>query len=99
MSAIAGIYCMDDRPVDRDDLDRMIGALARQGPDGGGLWADGCIGFGHRMLWTTPESLEECLPFARPQGDLAITCDARIDNRAELIAALALDPASARRMA
>jgi len=46
---------------------------------------------GHRMLWTTPESLLELLPLVNQTGDLAITADAHIDNRDELIAALALN--------
>jgi len=41
------------------------------------------------MLWTTPESLLELLPLVNQTGDLAITADAHIDNRDELIAALA----------
>ena len=55
-----------------------------------GLWSDGSIGLGHRMLWTTPESLHEKQPLLNQSGDLVITADARIDNREELIAALDL---------
>jgi asparagine synthase (glutamine-hydrolysing) len=40
------------------------------------------------MLWTTPESLHEKQPFLNRRGDLAVTADARIDNREDLIAAL-----------
>ncbi len=36
------------------------------------------------MLWTTPESLHEKLPFHDEKTDLVITADARIDNRKEL---------------
>ena len=50
-----------------------------------GLWSDGSIGLGHRMLWTTPESLQEKLPLVSQTGDLVLTADARIDNRDELI--------------
>jgi asparagine synthase (glutamine-hydrolysing) len=42
------------------------------------------------MLWTTPESLGERLPRTDPAGTLAITADARIDNRQELIGRLNL---------
>lgn len=88
MSAIAGMYCLDGRPVDRADLERMVASVAHRGPDGAGVWCNGSIGLGHRMLWTTPESLSEKLPFTNQTGDLAITADARIDNRDELMAAL-----------
>jgi len=90
MSAIAGIYYLDGRPVERADLGRMVDILAHRGPDGAGVWSEGPVGLGHRMLWTTPESLIEQLPLGNQTGDLVITADARIDNRDELIAALGL---------
>jgi asparagine synthase (glutamine-hydrolysing) len=43
------------------------------------------------MLWTTPESLGERLPFLDRTGKLAITADARIDNRDELIKLLGIE--------
>lgn len=36
------------------------------------------------MLHTTPESLNEFLPYTEQDGNLAITADARLDNRKEL---------------
>jgi len=63
----------------------MLDPLVARGPDASGRWVDGPVGLGHRMLWTTPESLNETLPLANPAGNLAITSDARIDNRDELI--------------
>ncbi len=42
------------------------------------------------MLRTTPESLREILPREYPELALAITADARIDNRSELIQSLQL---------
>lgn len=90
MSAITGIYYSDGRSVDRVDLGRMVEILAHRGPDGAGVWSQGSIGLGHRLLWTTPESLQEHLPLVNQTGDLALTADARIDNRDELIAALGL---------
>lgn len=88
MSGILGIYYLDSRSVDSADLGRMVDILAHRGPDGADIWVDGSVGFGHRMLWTTPESLIEELPLLSQTGDLVITCDARIDNRDELICAL-----------
>jgi asparagine synthase (glutamine-hydrolysing) len=88
VSAIVGIYYPDGRPIEHADLDRMVATLAHRGPDGAGVWHAGSVGLGHRMLWTTPESLHEQLPFTNAAGDITITADARIDNRDELIAAL-----------
>ena len=94
MSAIVGLYNIDGKPVDRGDVNRMLDSLAHRGSDGAGVWSEGAIGVGHRMLWTTPESLHEKQPLSDQSGDLIITADARIDNRQELIAALGLNGAS-----
>lgn len=93
MSAIVGLYNIDGKPVDRGDVNGMLDSLAHRGCDGTGIWSDGAIGVGHRMLWITPESLHERQPLLDKSGDLIVTADARIDNREELIAALDLtDP-------
>lgn len=91
MSAIMGIYYLDDCAVDREDLGLMLEVLAHRGPDGAEIWVDQSIGFGHRMLWTTPESLLENLPMKDQAGNLVMTSDARIDNRDELISYLDFD--------
>lgn len=90
MSAIAGIYYLDNQPVDRGNLEHMVNVLAHRGPDHVGMWSEGAVGFAHRMLWTTPESLLEKQPSLNLAGNLTITADARIDNRDELIAATGL---------
>lgn len=83
-----GIYFRDSRTVDPSSLELMMQLLAHRGPDGSNFWNEGPAGLGHVMLWTTPESLHEKLPFADESTDTAITADARIDNRDDLIAAL-----------
>jgi asparagine synthase (glutamine-hydrolysing) len=90
MSGIAGLLRHDGRPVERVELERMMEFLAHRGPDGGELWCEGRVGFGHRMLRTTPESLRERLPLVNTASGVALTADARIDNREELISALRL---------
>lgn len=91
MSGIVGIYYLDGRPVERENLGRMVDILAHRGPDGADVWCEGCVGLGHRLLWTTHESLLEKLPLVDQTGDLVLTADARIDNRDELICALNLN--------
>jgi asparagine synthase (glutamine-hydrolysing) len=90
MSGIAGIHSFDGQSVNPDTVRKMVDILAHRGPDGSDIWCEGAIGLGHRMLWSTPESLLEKLPFINHAGNLVITTDARIDNRDELINALAL---------
>jgi len=99
MSAIFGIFHRDGRPVNPEELARMQAALAHRGPDGAGAWHDGPAGLGQLMLHTTPESLNEHLPLLSRDGRLALTADARLDNRDELIAALDLRDRPAARLA
>lgn len=89
MSGITGIFLRDGSSVDADLLAHMTNRIAHRGFDGAGTWHAGSIGLGHRMLWTTAESLHETLPFV--DGPLAITADARVDNRAKLIATCSPD--------
>jgi len=88
VSAIFGSYHRDGQPVAPEVLQRMSDILAHRGGDGAGVYVDKNLGLGHRMLWTTPESLHERLPLCEKSSGLAITADARIDNREELSVAL-----------
>ncbi len=88
MSGISGIYFRDGRPVDAAIVDAMGSILSHRGPDRAGRWIEGPIGFGHRLLYTTPESLHEQLPLVSRNGHFVLTADARIDNRDELLGAL-----------
>lgn len=96
MSGIVGIFFRDGRTVDPTELSQMVGTISHRGPDGSGIWHNGSVGLGHCMLWTTPESLHEQLPLVNSTGDVILTSDARIDNRKELLTALAMNthPAS-----
>lgn len=91
MSGIVGTYCLDGRPIDPENLKRMTDILAHRGPDGSDVWISESVGLGHRMLWTTPESLLEKLPLADESEEFVITSHARIDNREELISKLNFD--------
>ena len=85
MSAIMGIYYPDRKAIALENLKDMMDILVHRGSDNADIWHESFIGFGHRMLWTTPESLVEKLPFTSKNQDLVITAEARIDNRDELI--------------
>jgi asparagine synthase (glutamine-hydrolysing) len=90
MSGILGLIYHDHRSVESRKLEKMSAAIAHRGLDDQGLWLSGHVGFGHRMLWTTPASLLEKLPAYDINGQIAITADIRLDNRADLIDQLGL---------
>ena len=90
MSGIVGIYYPDRQPIQPKKLQVMLDILAHRGSDAVNIWYRGNVGFGQRMLWTTPESLLEKLPLQDKARQLTITADARIDNREELISLLDL---------
>ena len=81
MSAIVGIYRLDQKRAEAQVLERMLDSVAHRGRDAAGSWLDGRVGLGHRMLRTTPESLEEKLPALSAGEDLVITADVRIQPR------------------
>jgi asparagine synthase (glutamine-hydrolysing) len=91
MSGIVGIFNKNGCAVEIPVLEGMLHTLNHRGPDASHVWRREFIGLGHCMLRTTPESLNEVLPLYEPATDLAITADARIDNREELFNALELD--------
>lgn len=90
MSGLVAVWRRDGRPVDRADLERMLERLTPRGPDGGGAWIDGPVALGHRLLRTTPQAAHDKLPLVAPGGDLVVTADLRLDDRAGLAAELGL---------
>jgi len=90
MSAITGIHYADGRSVSGDYLSKMVAILAHRGTDAKGIWQNNSVGFGHRLLHTTSESLLEKLPLTS-DSETTITADARIDNRQDLIIELGLN--------
>lgn len=88
MSGIVGIWHLDGRPVEEAVITRMSATLAHRGPDGEGQWVSGPVGLGHRLLYTTPESLREKQPVTDGRGECWLVWDGRLDNREELIATL-----------
>ncbi|CAN5489899.1 lasso peptide isopeptide bond-forming cyclase [soil metagenome] len=90
MSAIYGKLNFNEEQQSLHSLVLMQAALNHWQADDKGTWLNGAVGLGHLMLYNTPESLNEKLPFLKNDSKLAITADARIDNRDELIGKLEL---------
>ncbi|MGB9980266.1 lasso peptide isopeptide bond-forming cyclase [Methanobacterium sp.] len=91
MSAITGIFLNHGCSISSNLIKQMNDSLSYRGPDGSSIWVEGPAAFGHQMLHTTPESLNEKLPLFKENESLAITADARIDNRDELIKNLEIE--------
>ncbi|MDZ4275501.1 MAG: asparagine synthase-related protein [Erythrobacter sp.] len=90
MSGICGVMRLNGAECAPDELAGMLQHLAPRGPDGSAVWAEGAAALGHALLATTPEALEEQLPFRHAPSGCVITGDIRIDNRDELLAALGI---------
>jgi asparagine synthase (glutamine-hydrolysing) len=96
MSGIVAIFNLDGSPAEPDLLERMLATIAHRGPDGCGRYIDGPVALGHQMLHTTPESLSEGQPLSDSDARLCLVLDGRVDNRAELFAALKTEGAEPR---
>jgi asparagine synthase (glutamine-hydrolysing) len=92
MSGIVGLLSLAGETINPTEVDRMLDKLCHRGPHGKGTWINQNCGLGHRLLWTTPESITEKHPLAADDGNFVITADVRLDNRDELISSLGLSP-------
>src|SRR5579862_5683470 len=90
MSAILGIWHLDDRPADRREVACLAGTIRHRGRDAEGVRIDGAAGLAAHLHRVTPESARETQPAADGDGAMLVF-DGRLDNRTELIAALPRD--------
>lgn len=98
MSSICGVFHRDGRPVTPEETTAMVKVLSHWKPDSVGTWRAGEVGLGHLALWTTPEATVETCPFVTSGGRIAVTADARIDNRDHLLRDLGLAAQAAQRV-
>ncbi len=91
MSAIAGIYHLNDEPINLEHGNRMMKELEKYPADDIQTWHNDKIFLGCHAQWITPESVGEKLPYYDHERKLAITADAIIDNREELFERLQVD--------
>jgi asparagine synthase (glutamine-hydrolysing) len=88
LSGFAAIVSRDGTPLRLEDLAPLEAGLACCGADGRSSWIEGPVGLAQARLWTTPEERGETQPVFGSGGLLALAADLRLDNRAELCAAL-----------
>jgi asparagine synthase (glutamine-hydrolysing) len=84
MSTIYGKLNLEGDAISQKNLSSIQDKLNHWNAEATGVWTNNTIGLGHLMLYNTPESLNEKLPYYKTESGLAITADARIDNRDEL---------------
>lgn len=91
MSSIYGIVKFSGEKVEESEIGRMTDVLSHWKPDKQSFEIFSDSAFGHLMLYNTPESKSEVIPYHDKKSGLVITADARIDNREELINALGIN--------
>jgi asparagine synthase (glutamine-hydrolysing) len=91
MSAIAGMYHVNQEPIATENIHAMMGSLEQFPADDVRVFNKGEIFLGCHAQWITPESIGEVLPYYDHERRLAITADAIIDNRPDLFNKLGVD--------
>ncbi|MCH1624882.1 asparagine synthase-related protein [Ferdinandcohnia quinoae] len=84
MSAITGIYNLNQEPVSIDHINGIMNSLQKYPANDIQVWNKENVFLGCHAQWITPESVGEQLPYFDHERQLTITADAIIDNRDEL---------------
>lgn len=92
MSAIFGIVSLSGRPIAEKEMATLGRLLTNRAPQHCDIWhhPSSLLSLGCRLLRTTPESIDETQPWIDPISGMAVVADARLDNRHELLSALAM---------
>lgn len=85
MSAIAGIYGFNGTPIHMEHGKLLMGELEHFPANQSATWNKERVMLGCHAQWITKQSTHEILPAYDPLRGLAITADAIIDNREELM--------------
>jgi len=80
MCGICGELRFDGAPADLSAVERMMEQIQRRGPDHGGSWSDGAVGFGHRRLSVIDLSIRSNQPMLDPELGLALVFNGAIYN-------------------
>lgn len=88
MSGLAVLFRRDRRPVQRETVWAMLNAVPYRGPDGMRVQVQADLGLGFAKMATTPEEEDEQQPLISPRTGCVVIADARLDNRASLLARL-----------
>jgi asparagine synthase (glutamine-hydrolysing) len=80
VSALAGVFFFDRRPISPDLTTWLSTTLREYGPDRGGDFTTPGLAMVHRALMVTSEDLLDQQPLRSPGGHV-LTWDGRLDNR------------------
>lgn len=89
MSGIAGVVRFHGAAT-ASELEAMLRAMARRGPDRQTLLCAGNAGFGQALLATTREASAERQPWVHPESGCVVVSDSRLDNRPQLLRELGI---------
>lgn len=82
MCGIAGMLTFDHRPIDSNDVRRMLDAVRHRGPDDVGIHIDGELGLGCcRLSIIDPEGGHQ--PISNEAGTVTVVCNGEIYNHVE----------------
>ncbi len=84
MCGICGELRFDGKGADLAAVDRMTGRLQSRGPDHGGSYSDGALGFGHRRLSIIDLSEKSNQPLVDQELGLVLVFNGTIYNYREL---------------
>jgi len=84
MCGICGELRFDKRPADLAAIQRMTACLERRGPDHGGSFSDGPLGFGHQRLAVIDLSEHSDQPLVDQELSLSLVFNGAIYNYREL---------------
>lgn len=91
MSGFVALFNLDRGPLDPAAdgvwLQDATAAMHFRGPDAQARWQEGPVGLGHTLLRTTDEAAQEQQPCTL-DNQVWLVADARIDDRARLLASL-----------
>ena len=90
MSRICGMIQFNNQDVHKADIMTMMSTMSDCEYDAETVLIDGNAGFGHKLLWTTSESMHEKHPLVSKDDQQIFLIDGRIDDREMLIQNLEL---------
>ncbi len=84
MCGIVGIINLDGAPISAATVQAMTDAIAHRGPDGEGIYIDGCVALGHRRLAIIDLSHAGDQPMSNEDASVVITYNGEVYNYLEL---------------